>query len=49
MLLVLILALGGLLLFTPLNGLMIAAWAMLISSLAEVVYVGWHARHNNWD
>ena len=48
-LLVLILALGGLLLFTPLNGLMIAVWAMLISSLAEVVYVGWHARHNNWD
>ena len=39
-LLVLFLTLGGLLFFTSLGGLMIAVWTMLVSSLAEVFYVG---------
>ena len=38
-LLMLILALSGLLFFTSLNRLIIAVWAMLVSSLVEVLYV----------
>ena len=38
-LLMLILALGGLLFFTSLNRLIIAVWAMLVSSLVDVLYV----------
>jgi len=47
-LLVLLTTLGGLLLYGQLNGLMIAIWSMLASTVAEVVYWGWHVRQLRW-
>lgn len=46
--LVLFLMLGGLVLHGQLNGMMVAIWAMLISTLAEVIYLGWHVRRLQW-
>ena len=47
-LLVLLCTLGGLVLYSQLNGLMVAIWAMLASAVAEVVYLGWHVRRLRW-
>ena len=46
-----LLLLLALLLLVPhgqLNGLMIAIWAMLVSSVAEVAYLAWHVRRLRW-
>ena len=47
-LLVLLTTLGGLVVYGQLNGLMIAIWSMLASTVAEVVYLGWHVRQLRW-
>lgn len=46
--LVLFITLGGLLLYGQLNGVMLAVWSMLASTVAEVAYLGWHVRRLQW-
>ena len=48
-LVVLLIALATLVFYTSLNGLMVAIWALLASTLAELAYLGWHVRRLHWD
>ena len=46
--LVLFVMLGGLVAYGQLNGMMVAIWSMLASTVAEVAYLGWHVRKIDW-
>ncbi len=46
--LVLFVMLGGLVVYGQLNGMMVAIWSMLASTVAEVAYLGWHVRKIDW-